>query len=113
LVAPVAGGPYPPCPFHALTGLHCPGCGTLRCLHALFHGDLAQALAYNALTVLVLPFLLIWAGRWGLAAARNRPPRGRRVPGRWIRLLLMVVIAYWVLRNLPLPPFELLAPHAL
>ncbi|MEJ2068687.1 MAG: DUF2752 domain-containing protein, partial [Deltaproteobacteria bacterium] len=29
---------YPPCPFHLITGLYCPGCGSLRALHALFHG---------------------------------------------------------------------------
>ena len=30
-----------PCPFHALTGLYCPGCGITRCLSALFAGQLA------------------------------------------------------------------------
>ena len=26
---PAASGLFPPCPFHAFTGLHCPGCGSL------------------------------------------------------------------------------------
>src|SRR5436309_1071471 len=53
-------GFYPPCVLHQLTGLHCPGCGATRCLHALLHGDLAQAAAYNILFVLALPFLVPW-----------------------------------------------------
>ena len=42
-IPPVAGGIYPPCFFHWLTGLYCPGCGSTRCLHALLHGNFRQA----------------------------------------------------------------------
>jgi hypothetical protein len=112
-VPPAEHSGYPTCPFHDLTGLHCPGCGTLRCLHALLHGNLPQALAYNVLTVLALPFLLAWYARLGLAAWRDRPPKARRVPARWVRVLFAVILAYWVLRNLPWFPFDQLAPHPL
>jgi uncharacterized membrane protein YhaH (DUF805 family) len=104
---------YPRCPFHTLTGLHCPGCGTTRCLHALLHGDPAQALAYNPLAVLALPFLLAWLGRLGLAALVNRRLRGRPLPALWIRLIFVAIVVFWVLRNLPWFPFDLLAPHPL
>ncbi|MEW5722540.1 MAG: DUF2752 domain-containing protein, partial [Thermodesulfobacteriota bacterium] len=40
LVNPAVSALYPPCPFHALTGLYCPGCGTLRGLNQLLHGHL-------------------------------------------------------------------------
>ncbi len=46
-----------PCPFHWLTGLYCPGCGTLRGLHQLFRGSLAGAWRCNPLMVLCLPLL--------------------------------------------------------
>src|SRR5262245_47866310 len=59
LVPPGAGPFYPVCPLYALTGLHCPGCGATRCLHALLHGDLAQAAAYNVLFLAALPFLVV------------------------------------------------------
>ena len=32
---PITSGLYPPCLSHWLTGLHCPGCGTGRAVHAL------------------------------------------------------------------------------
>ncbi len=46
---------YPKCPFHSITGLQCPGCGTLRGLHALSHGHVVEAFRLNALMVIALP----------------------------------------------------------
>lgn len=50
---------FPPCPTQYLTGYYCPGCGSLRALHALLHGDLAAAFSQNALTVVSIPFLVL------------------------------------------------------
>lgn len=65
LVDPNSAGHYPLCPTKAFTGLDCPGCGGLRAVHSLMHGDLTGALDHNAFVVLVvLPAAaLIWA-RW-------------------------------------------------
>ena len=38
-------------------GVRCPGCGSLRALHALAHGDLKAALAFNAPLVIALPVI--------------------------------------------------------
>ena len=112
-VAPTEGSFYPRCLFHTATGLHCPGCGTTRCLHALLHGQLRQAFAYNALVLLALPFLLFWAARWGLAFLRGTPLRARPLP-RWAYVVLVgALLAFSVLRNLGTPPFDALAPHPL
>ena len=112
-VAPTEDSFYPRCLFHTATGLHCPGCGTTRCLHALLHGQLRQAFAYNALVLLALPFLLFWAARWGLAFPRGTPLRARPLP-RWAYVVLLgAVLGFWVLRNLNVPPFDGLAPHQL
>ena len=43
MVDPNQPGHYPTDPFLAITGLYCPGCGTLRALHALARGDLLTA----------------------------------------------------------------------
>jgi hypothetical protein len=110
LFDPATAGFYPPCPFHALSGLYCPGCGSLRALHQLAHGHLLAALDLNGLTVLALPLVLY---AW-LSAARTafgrRPlpvPRLPRTLGFWA---LAVVLAFWVLRNLPWYPWQILAP---
>lgn len=106
-IAPV----YPACPVHAATGLHCPGCGSTRTLHALLNLDLAAAWQANPLLLLLLPVLvpalalelLAWVAP-GRAVPRLRPS------ARVSRALVIAVIAFGVLRNLPVPPFAWLAP---
>ncbi|WP_242440840.1 DUF2752 domain-containing protein [Streptomyces sp. CB02923] len=91
---PEAPGHYPSCPFRTLTGLSCPGCGTLRALHDLTRGDVAAALAHNALFVAALPpVLLSW-----LRAVRGRPPVLTSV--RAGAAALAVLLLWGVLRNL-------------
>ena len=38
-VDPNQPGHYPTCPFLATTGFYCPGCGALRAVHDLLHGE--------------------------------------------------------------------------
>ena len=58
VVDPNEPGNYPTCPWLAITGTWCPGCGTLRATHALTHGDLGTAFARNPVTVLAYLLLL-------------------------------------------------------
>lgn len=107
---PAADSRFPACPLHYFTGLHCPGCGTLRAIHCLVHGHLLAALRFNPLMLLSLP-LLAWlllehASRSGWMPGNPRIS----VPGKIIRAIPWIVVAYFVLRNLPLFPFNLLAP---
>ena len=76
VVDPNESGHYPLCPTKALTGLDCPGCGGLRAVHSLTHGDLVGALDHNALVVLVvLPAaILLWV-RWLVRAWRGEADR--------------------------------------
>ena len=104
---------YPPCLFHRWTGLHCPGCGGTRCAHALLHGDPAQAAAYNLLAVLCLPYLLLLAANGLWYGATGRTAFRVWAPAWWPRAALVVVVLFWVARNLPWAPFTFLAPHKL
>jgi hypothetical protein len=54
-VDPLTSPFAPPCLFTAVFGVRCPGCGSLRALHALAHGNLEAALAFNAPFVIALP----------------------------------------------------------
>lgn len=101
---------YPPCPFRALTGLWCPGCGTTRALYALLHGDLAGAFGLNPLMVVALPYLGYYAASYASLGLRGRALANLFGSPLFAWLALWVILAYWILRNLPLYPFSLLAP---
>ena len=110
LADPSGSGLYPLCPFRAMTGLYCPGCGTLRAGNRLLQGRLDDALALNPLAVLAVPVAL-----YALASSLLVVTRGRALPRiapsrAWIWILAAVVVAFGVVRNIPVHPFTLLAP---
>lgn len=80
-----------PCPFHALTGLRCPGCGVSGLCLELLHGRFVPS--YNWGLVLAAPAIFVLAfRRW-----MEYPHR------RWEKILTAVVLAFllgWgVVRN--------------
>ncbi len=98
---PSVAGHYPTCPFLAVTGLYCPGCGALRGLRALAGGDVGAMVGYNALLVVGI-VLLVWA--WLAWTGRSTGWwRIRPLPGtaRFDLGLLALILAFAVVRNLP------------
>lgn len=97
-----------PCPFHALTGLWCPGCGVSRMCLALLRGDMAAAWDHNPALMLLGPALALLLGKMGagyVRTGRTQPTRGERA-AVWV--LAALLLAFGVLRNLP--GFQALAP---
>jgi Protein of unknown function (DUF2752) len=102
------GGPLPLCPTKLLFGIDCPGCGTLRMLYSVLHGNLLAAARFNALALAAL-VLLVWAY---LAWVYGRLA-GRRIWSwqrhRWAAPVTLVLVLAWsVVRNLPFGPFPAL-----
>jgi hypothetical protein len=111
LFDPLKAGFFPPCPFHLLTGLYCPGCGTQRALHALLHGHLAAAAGYNLLSVAALPVVGYGLVTEAADRLRKRPRGGNFLYRPWFsRAVLVAVVVFWILRNLPFPGCRWLAP---
>ncbi|MDP9861927.1 MULTISPECIES: DUF2752 domain-containing protein [Streptosporangium] len=107
-VDPNEPGHYPACPFLVLTGLYCPGCGGLRAVHALAHGDPATALGLNPLVVALIPVLVFLWGRWALRSWRGAPSDGISVRPVYVWAFLALMIVFWIVRNMPFGEF--LAP---
>ena len=61
-------------------------------------------------TLALVGIVVVWAA-WALRSW-GRPVRNpvERMPERWSQVLLVVVLVYGVLRNLPFAPFRSLAP---
>lgn len=107
---PNESGHYPTCPFLLVTGFYCPGCGSLRAIHALVHLDLATALNLNILTVcLMIPMAVFYYVRWTTERFLGRSIRKRMAPAVFIWALLFGVLGFWLLRNLE--PLAFLAPY--
>jgi hypothetical protein len=105
LFDPAKGYGYPSCPFRALTGLQCPGCGTARSLHQLLHGHPLNAFELNPLIFLASPLLLLLllfltSSRFS-ELLKTRIQFERRLA--WI--VIAVVVGFWIFRNTSLYPF--------
>lgn len=101
LFDPATHGFYPVCPLHETTGLLCPGCGTLRALHQLTHGNFVAAWRLNCFVVALLP-VAFWLGARELIWVIT----GKRLPGivtnpvfGWV--LLAGLVVFGILRNVP------------
>lgn len=98
LYDPSTAGIYPRCPAKMLTGWDCPGCGSLRALHALLHGRVGDALQLNPALAVAIPAVAFFA------PARLYPPSSlaHRVAYSPLtpRVILVAVVAWWIGRNL-------------
>lgn len=100
------------CTFHSATGLECPGCGGQRALYLLLHGNVLQALRHNAFFVLALPFLAYFY----YMAVRVYILNERHLFSSFVFSsvfgygLLISLILFFLLRNIPAWPFFYLAP---
>src|SRR6201997_5865020 len=65
-------GPLPVCPTKALLGIDCPGCGSMRMLYSLMHGDLLAAVKFNALALVALVLLVVTFATWTYGRAVGR-----------------------------------------
>jgi len=96
------------CPSLLIFGVYCPGCGALRAMADVVAGDPAAAMSHNLLFLPALVGLVAWA----VVQLVPRVPNLGVTPKvfsrhRWLNfpvVLLIVVIAFGVLRNLPGSP---------
>jgi hypothetical protein len=110
LFNPVQHGFYPRCALYVTTGIYCPGCGGLRASYALVHGNIFAALHDNLLLVLALPVAGIYSIMSAQCWLKNEPlPRFTPSP-LMLKIMIVAVVLFTVLRNIPAAPFNWLAP---
>ncbi|MDR2815957.1 MAG: DUF2752 domain-containing protein [Proteiniphilum sp.] len=92
---------FPKCPFLLITGYECPGCGSQRAIHSLLHLNIGAAFRYNAFMLLALPYVFLGIYLEYSGGKKRFPGVEKFFFGRWAAVVsLVVIIAYWVLRNL-------------
>ena len=111
LLDPTQNQLFPRCAFNALTGYYCPGCGSQRAIHNLLHLNIAGVVSNN---FLFLPAVLAIAYHYLHPLLNNK--FGWKLPNilykrytPWI--IFGTVMLFWLLRNLPVYPFSVLAPN--
>jgi hypothetical protein len=101
----------PPCLFHAVTGLNCPGCGSFRALHALLHGDILVAFDYNiAVMTVAVPLGAYFFLDQLFAAVLGRGLPSLRIRPAVVWAVAAAILVFTILRNIPVAPFTWLAP---
>ena len=91
------------CPSAAL-GWWCPGCGGLRAVNDLTHGQVLEAASSNLLLVTLIPVGLAALVLWTRDRWRGRSPRLELTPRQVVTVVMasvIVALAFGVLRNLP------------
>lgn len=99
-----------PCAIYQVTGLYCPGCGTMRALNALLQLDFAMALRYNLLTVVLSPVLMILLVLEAWYYLRGNQKQRPRWEKPLVIVLIVLFLLFAMLRNLP--GFAFLQPPA-
>ncbi len=101
---------YPTCPLNEYTGLYCPGCGTQRAAHEILHGNIAQAFSLNALFTLSLPFAIYYICIEFFNRIAKTNVKNFDLSTRNVLILLVIALAFMILRNMNSYPFSWLTP---
>ena len=89
-----------PCVFRLVTGYRCPGCGMTHAAMALIHGQPKVAFRENPLSLSVVPLLLLYGAYRAEVYIRTARTDFRKWEIVFLGVLLVVVLLFWLLRNL-------------
>jgi hypothetical protein len=102
---------FPKCPLYVTTGIYCPGCGSQRATHQLLQfnllGVLQQNILYFAGIILIAYHVIVTSLNLYVKKNIYNYLYHPKTP----IIILIIVIIYWILRNIPYYPFNILAPN--
>ncbi len=102
---------FPKCPLYVTTGIYCPGCGSQRATHQLLQFNLFGVLQQNVLYFIGILVL----GYHGTITILNiyfkKHIYNYIYHPKTPIIILVIIIIYWVARNIPVYPFTILAPN--
>lgn len=102
---------FPRCPLYSTTGILCPGCGSQRALHDFLHLDFEGVIRHNILFIFGILLLLYHFTILGLNLLFSKNYFNLLYHKKTPIIILVIVIVYWILRNIPVYPLNLLVPN--
>jgi len=101
----------PKCPLYVATGIYCPGCGSQRATHNLLNFNFVGVLQQNALYILGIILISYHYSIKGANHFYKKNYYNYIYHPRLPIVILIIILIFWILRNIPHYPFTLLAPH--
>jgi hypothetical protein len=98
---PHGDGSYGYCPFLLITGHPCPGCGGLRAVNDLSHGDVLGAISSNVLAVALVGVLGVLWLTWTIRRSRGEDKPMVRLSERSGVMVIAVAVVFGIVRNTP------------
>lgn len=100
----------PKCPFYFFTGFYCAGCGSQRATHQLLNFNFLGVIQQNILYVLGLFILGYHLIILAINTFFKKNIYNYLYHPKTPIVFLIFIILFWILRNIPSFPFNLLAP---
>ena len=88
-----------PCPFHALTGLKCPGCGVTTMFMALVEGNICKALRANIVLFASSPVIIYLVLHSAYRYIRFGYNGESKADSIIVAALIIIFILWGILRN--------------
>lgn len=101
---------FPKCPFYSFTGIYCAGCGSQRAIHQIINGNIFTGVRHNYLLVLVFGVLSYKAIIYLLNKINKKTFSDIFHKPIATKIILVLVLLFWLLRNIRAFPFTELAP---
>ena len=98
------------CLLYSNTGIYCPGCGSQRATHELLHFNFLGMFHQNLLYVLGLVILGYHLLITSINFIFKKNIYNFVFHPKTPLVLLLLIVLFWILRNIPVYPFNLLAP---
>lgn len=80
------------CPFKKITGIPCPGCGGVRCVIMLLHGDVMNAIMTNPVSVIFILFIIVSLIWLFLDGMKDEDSYKKIIFGKWNPRVIIVVL---------------------
>ena len=101
---------FPKCPVYGVTGIYCPGCGSQRATHQILKGNIIEGIRHNYLIGLLGLVLSYLAFMFIMNNVLQKGIDNLLHKSKVTMGILVIVILFWILRNINLFPFTELAP---
>ncbi|MDR1925371.1 MAG: DUF2752 domain-containing protein [Planctomycetaceae bacterium] len=99
----------PRCPFNLLTGMYCPGCGSMRAAHYLLHQNFSASFRHHPFFVPFIITVLFFYVKRAYELCRNKTV-SFKYELLFCKIILCFVVIFFIVRNIPVSSLDWMRP---